>query len=68
MAVLLVSLVCGGCGRRFEANAYSVPHFRGHPACRTCWDQLNQLRVQANMKPWECPEDAYPPPLGAVES
>ena len=60
MAVLLVSLVCGGCRGEFEANAYSVPKFKNVPSCRDCWNLINTRRAQLDLPAWEAPADAYP--------
>jgi len=59
-APLWVVLRCGGCGHRFEGNAFAVPQWRGHPACPACWAELNTLRARMNLDPWDTPEDAYP--------
>lgn len=59
-APLWVALHCGGCRIGFTANAYSVPHIRGAPACRGCWRRLNLIRRSAGMDEWDTPEDAYP--------
>jgi hypothetical protein len=59
-APLWVSLRCGCCGTRFEANAYTVPQYRDAPACRGCWRRINLLRRQANLDEWDTPPDAYP--------
>lgn len=62
---LYAALTCGGCGRRFEANVYSVPNFRGAPACQPCMDQLNGLRDRLGINRWTYPENTYPttPPV-----
>lgn len=57
---LWAELTCGGCGLEFTGNAAQVPCFNGHPACPSCWDRLNQLRAQANLDPWQLPDNAYP--------
>lgn len=56
---LWVRLRCGGCGTRFTGNAFTVPQWRDAPSCRGCWDRLNLMRDQANLRPWETPPDAY---------
>lgn len=63
--MLLAVLHCGGCGHRFTANVRTVPNWRGAPACESCWDRTNALRIQLGMQPWDTPADAYPPPAPA---
>jgi hypothetical protein len=58
-APLWAELVCG-CGATFTGNAARVPCFNGTPSCRACWDQLNRLRIRANLDPWQLPDNAYP--------
>jgi hypothetical protein len=57
---LWVPLTCGGCKTGFVGNAYTVPHFKDAPACRSCWRRLNLILRSANMDEWDTPEDAYP--------
>jgi hypothetical protein len=59
--VFFARLKCGGCADWFDGNPHTVPNFRALPCCRNCWDLLNALRVQANMEPWDRPDNAYPP-------
>ncbi len=54
-----LSLKCGGCGRRFDANTSTVPVFRGHPCCRVCWDRRAVLRARAGL-PAQARPRCYP--------
>jgi hypothetical protein len=55
-----VQLRCGGCAGSFTGNARSVPQWKDVPACPTCWQRINDLRVRVGMPPWDTPVDAYP--------
>ncbi len=46
---VFLSLKCGGCGQRFDANVATVPVFKGHPCCGRCWDFRAELRARAGL-------------------
>jgi hypothetical protein len=54
-----VQLRCGGCGAGFTGNARSVPQWKDQPACSTCWQRINDLRIRIGLSPWDTPVDAY---------